>query len=65
MATGAELGREDQQRGLPGRAWGQGGEPGSGLEGWREDGGKDWIILEWNGEALEGFKQRSDGMYQI
>jgi len=29
------------------------------------DGGKDWIILEWDGEALEGFKQRSNGMYQI
>ena len=24
------------------------------------DGGKDWIILEWDGEALEGFKQRSN-----
>lgn len=39
MAAGAELGREDQQRGLPGRARGQGGDPGSGLEGWREEDG--------------------------
>lgn len=37
MAAGAELGWGDQQRGLPGRAWGQGGEPGSGLGGWREE----------------------------
>lgn len=29
------------------------------------DCGKDWIILEWDGKALEGFKQRSDRMYQI
>lgn len=39
MAAEAELGWEDQQRGLPGRARGQGGEPGSGLEGWREEDG--------------------------